>query len=116
MNWNKLDSEEQLKNIENESFDQPILIFTHSTRCSISSMAFDRMQRSWKEEEMNGIKPYYLDLITYRSVSNKVAQHFGIEHESPQLLMVVKGNCVYNASHMEISYLELKKQLQMANA
>lgn len=116
MNWNKLDSEEKLDTIKTESFEKPVLIFKHSTRCSISSMAYDRMQRSWKEEEMGGIKPYYLDLIAYRSVSNQIAQTFNIEHESPQLLLIAKGNCVYNASHMEISYMELKKQLQMANA
>ncbi len=109
MNWNKLDSEEILENIQKESFDQPVLIFKHSTRCSISSMAFDRMQRSWKEDEMSAIKPYYLDLITYRNISNKVSQHFNTEHESPQLLMIVKGNCVYNVIHMEISHMELRK-------
>lgn len=116
MNWNKLDSEEKLDKINTESFEKPVLIFKHSTRCSISSMAYDRMQRSWKEEEMREIKPYYLDLIAYRGVSNQIAQTFDVEHESPQLLLIVKGSCVYNASHMEISYMELKKQLQTVNA
>ncbi|GAA4406353.1 bacillithiol system redox-active protein YtxJ [Nibrella viscosa] len=109
MNWNILNSEAQLEAIKQESADQPVMIFKHSTRCSISAMALSRMERNWKEEA--GIKPYYLDLISYRSLSNKIADEFDIDHQSPQVLLIQDGKCVYDASHMSISFDDLKQQV-----
>lgn len=107
MNWNKLTSESQLETIKAESAQQPVLIFKHSTRCSISAMALSRMERNW--DDAAGIKPYYLDLIANRSISNQVASKFGVDHESPQILLIQNGECVYDASHMGISFDALKQ-------
>ncbi|CCH51377.1 hypothetical protein BN8_00297 [Fibrisoma limi BUZ 3] len=107
MNWNKLTSEEQLDGIRHESAQHPVLIFKHSTTCSISAMALSRMERNWNEQA--GIKPYYLDLQANRSVSNKIANEFGVEHESPQVLLIRNGECVYDASHMAISFDGLRQ-------
>jgi bacillithiol system protein YtxJ len=116
MQWNKITQEESLNTIKEDSFKNPVVIFKHSTRCSISAMAWDRMQRSWKESEVNSIKPFYLDIIAHRPLSNKIADDYNVEHESPQLLMISNGECVYNASHMEISYQEIKRRLQITSA
>ncbi|WP_266368012.1 bacillithiol system redox-active protein YtxJ [Tellurirhabdus rosea] len=112
MNWNKLQDGAQLEAIKQESAGQPVLIFKHSTRCSISAMALSRLERSWNEAA--GIKPYYLDLISYRSVSNQVAEEFEVEHQSPQVLLIQNGECVYDASHMAISFDSLKDQVVQA--
>lgn len=109
MNWNTLNSPAGLDELIEASNTQPILILKHSTRCSISSMALGRLERSWNEAEMQGLKPYYLDLIAYRPISNQIAERFGIQHESPQVLVIEKGECIYTASHMGINYQELKK-------
>ena len=53
------------------------------------------------------IKPYYLDLIAHRDISNKIAQQWNIEHESPQVLVIENGKCTYHNSHMGIDYNEL---------
>jgi bacillithiol system protein YtxJ len=111
MNWIPLSSEAQLKDIVANT-DQPAIIFKHSTRCSISSAALSRLERSWKEDEVAPLKAYFLDLLSYRPVSNQIARTLDIVHQSPQLLLIHDGKCVYNASHMEISYPELKKQLE----
>lgn len=116
MQWNKITLEENLQKIKEESYQYPVFIFKHSTRCSISSMAYDRMNRSWNEKEVNSIKPYYLDIIAFRSLSNQIAQEYQVEHESPQVLMISKGSCIYSASHMEISYQEIKRRSQVINA
>ncbi len=107
MNWNKLTSEAQLDAIKEESARQPVLIFKHSTSCSISAMALSRMERNWSEQL--GVKPYYLDLLANRPISNKVEQEFGIEHESPQVLLIKNGTCIYDASHMAISFAGLQQ-------
>lgn len=107
MNWNKLTTESQLETIKAESVQQPVLIFKHSTRCSISAMALSRMERNW--DDAAGIKPYYLDLIVNRPVSNQIVDVFGVDHESPQVLLIQNGECVYDASHMSISFNALKQ-------
>ncbi|WP_375444680.1 bacillithiol system redox-active protein YtxJ [uncultured Fibrella sp.] len=105
MNWNKLTNASQLDEIKAESADQPVLIFKHSTTCSISAMALSRMERNWSESA--GIKPYYLDLLANRPLSGQVADTFEVNHQSPQVLLIQDGKCVYDASHMSISFQAL---------
>lgn len=87
------------------------MIFKHSTRCSISSMALDRLERSWSDTEMQALQPYFLDLISYRDTSGEVARVLQVEHQSPQLLLLKNGEVVYHTSHMGISYQQLKQEL-----
>lgn len=54
---------------------------------------------------------YYLDLLSYRNLSNKIADNFGVIHESPQVLLIKNGDCVFEASHSEIAVSELQEQL-----
>ena len=107
MNWNKLTTTEQLEDIKQESARQPVLIFKHSTTCSISHMALSRMERNWSE--LLGVKPYYLDLLANRPISVKIEDEFGVEHESPQVLLIKNGECIYDASHMGISFAGLQQ-------
>lgn len=109
MNWNKLETAEQLAHIKQESTNYPVLVFKHSTRCSISSAALARLERSWKED--NGIKPYYLDLLAFRSLSNSIAGEYHVEHQSPQALLISNGKCVYTESHMGIDVSEMLSAL-----
>jgi len=103
MNWIDLREQAQLETIKEESKKAPVLIFKHSTRCSISRAALDRLERNWKTE----IKTYYLDLLSYRNISNQIAEYFGVEHESPQVLVVKSGKPVYVRSHLSINADEI---------
>lgn len=107
MNWIALTDEEQLEIIKQESEKQPIAIFKHSTRCSISSMAKMRLERA---ETPQNISFYYLDLIRYRSLSNKIADLFKVHHESPQVLLIKNGECVYDESHNGIDMQDIADQ------
>lgn len=107
MNWLKLESIEQLQTIKDNSSENLVLIFKHSTRCSISRAALDRLERNWQQGEMNDVKPFYLDLIRYRDVSDQIAEDFSVEHESPQVLVIKNGQSVYDRSHIDINYREL---------
>ena len=108
MNWTALTDEAQIAQIIEESNTQPVVIFKHSTRCSISSMAKNRLDR---EEAPQGSKFYYLDLISYRDLSNKVAEVFHVHHESPQVLLIKNGECVYDESHNGITIQELAEEI-----
>lgn len=101
MNWNDLNEISQLDFIVEQSNSQPVLIFKHSTRCSISSMAKSRLEREWDDDSL--IKPYYLDLISFRNISDEIAHRFNVFHQSPQTLLIKEGKCIYDASHSMIS-------------
>jgi bacillithiol system protein YtxJ len=104
MKWIALNSEAQLEEIKEQSHTRPVVIFKHSTRCSISSMAKSRLERA---EAPESIDFYYLDLLSYRPVSAKVAEVFSVHHESPQLLLIKNGECTYEETHNGISMDEL---------
>jgi bacillithiol system protein YtxJ len=107
MDWNKLESLSQLEEIKELSEDKPVLIFKHSTRCSVSGMAWDRLKRNWKKEDSEKVTPYFLDLIRHRDVSNQIEKEFSVYHESPQVIIVKSGKAVYDNSHMGINYSDI---------
>jgi bacillithiol system protein YtxJ len=51
--------------------------------------------------------PYYLDLLEHRNISNAIAQDTGVEHESPQAILIENGKVLKHASHMSIYVSEL---------
>jgi bacillithiol system protein YtxJ len=112
MNWNILNTEDQLETISEESKTQPIVIFKHSTTCNISSMVLNRLERNWKPEQVPSVKAYFLDLKAHRSVSNKVASFFNTEHESPQMLIIRDGSPINVFSHYEIDFGNVREVLQ----
>jgi bacillithiol system protein YtxJ len=104
MHWNLLESELHLQELIEKSYDQPSAIFKHSTRCSISVMVKNRLDRT---AIATNIAFYYMDLLRFRELSNKIAEKFQVYHESPQLLLIHKGECIYEESHNGIDMDEL---------
>lgn len=111
MDWTPLSSVEQLDAVDEASKVKPILIFKHSTTCSISRTALDRLQRNWTDADATAHEPHLLDLHRYRAVSNAVADRYGIPHESPQVLVIQNGRCVHHVSHFGITYVGTKQVL-----
>lgn len=110
MNWHTLNSADQLKQIDQDSQHTPVMLLKHSTRCSISSAALSRLERNWQDSDNQKLQPYYLDLLQHRDISNAIASHYGIEHQSPQVLVIKGGKCVYSATHFDINYKDLISQ------
>lgn len=98
INWRNLKSQEDLETWNDYSFQQPVMIFKHSTRCSISSMAKNRLERGWNYTD-DQVIPLFIDLLAHRDISNDVASFYGITHESPQILIIRNGTCIYSSSH-----------------
>ena len=107
--WKEMTSEEQIAEIVELSHEKPQLIFKHSTRCSISSMAKSRLEREWNLEN---VELWYLDLIAYRNVSNAIASQLGVHHESPQAILLKDGVVVHDSSHNSISVKQLSEALR----
>jgi bacillithiol system protein YtxJ len=113
MNWIKLESESQLADIQQKSHDQPVLIFKHSTRCSVSRTALDRLERNWNSDELIEIQPYFLDLIANRNISTLIAEGFNVEHQSPQVLLIRNGKSIYDRSHFDIDFQSIRQEIRI---
>lgn len=100
MIWHPLTQIEQLQEIIDKSAHTPQVIYKHSTRCSISLVVKNRLE---KEVAPEAVDFYFLDLLAYRPISNAIAEQFRVYHESPQVLVIKKGECVYDDSHMAIN-------------
>jgi bacillithiol system protein YtxJ len=106
INWIELTDLGQLNEIMDLSHQQPVIIFKHSTRCSISRMALKQFENEFDLE--GSVTPYYLDLLNHRDISQEIATRFDVYHQSPQMLLIKEGKSIYDASHSDIDALELK--------
>lgn len=101
--WNNITSSEQLKEAIRSSHDGRIAIFKHSTRCGISSFVLKNLEKYLKKNGTSGVQLYFLDLLSQRDLSNAIASDLEVQHESPQLIILEKGNVVHHASHHQIN-------------
>ncbi|QFZ55459.1 bacillithiol system redox-active protein YtxJ [Oceanihabitans sp. IOP_32] len=108
--WIALNDLNQLSLIEKKSATKTQVIFKHSTRCGISSMVMKQFVATYNFTE-NEMDLYYLDLLSYRDVSNEVGYKFQVMHQSPQLLVIRNGVVVAHASHGAINDLDLNRFL-----
>jgi bacillithiol system protein YtxJ len=111
MHWIHLTDDEQLSHIITNSQARPQVIFKHSTRCSISALAFQRLK---KAEAPQDVDFYYLDILAHRPISNKIAEIFKVHHESPQIIVIKDGECIYDESHLSISMDDIIEQAHAA--
>lgn len=101
MDWRKLESEQDFRNLLEDSKASPEklhAIFKHSTRCPVSSMVKFSLQSSWKKYNPE-VPIYLLDLIKYRSISNLIAEELEVQHQSPQLILIKSAETIYHSSH-----------------
>ena len=108
MFWNTLSHLDQLEDIVHLSFEGPVAIFKHSTSCPISGMAKRRIEQAWPDN----ITLFYLDLLSFRNISNTISEKFSVIHESPQLIVLYSGEVVYHGSHLNINISEVESNIQ----
>jgi bacillithiol system protein YtxJ len=99
MKFTALENETQLEAIKNAQGYQAVL--KHNTTCPISKGVLASLQAG---EEIEGLDALYvLDLLAHRPLSNTLAERYGVEHQSPQLLLIRNGKCVYDQFGYDIS-------------
>ena len=107
--WKHIASEDELLLlIKDASSQKPIVLFKHSTRCPVSFTAKKMFEMQWS----NSVDTYLIDLIAYRNQSDLIAKELNVEHESPQVLLIHKGECIYHASHHSIDGEAVQKTIQ----
>lgn len=100
--WNQLTALEHLEKLKEESNEKTVAILKHSTRCGISRMVLRQFESNYNLDENANIKLYFLDLLSYRDISNQISERFKVQHESPQLIVLQDGEVVHHASHQGI--------------
>ena len=105
--WISLTDIKQLELICEQSKNKIQIIFKYSTRCGISRIMLNRFVDLYDLAE-GAADLYYLDIISYRNVSNAIAHKFQINHESPQVLVMKSEKVIAHASHSVISKIDLK--------
>jgi bacillithiol system protein YtxJ len=106
INWNTLQDLSDLENVVADSQEKATVIFKHSTRCSISRMALKQFENEYNLGDSASL--YFIDLIAHRDVSNEIATKFGVEHQSPQLIVIKNGKAVFSATHSDIDAAKLE--------
>lgn len=105
--WNPIQSEQDLEDAVKRSYEQKIAVFKHSTSCFISKTVLRNFEKEIEQAEKQEVVFYFLDLLAYRSISNKIAEDFAIRHESPQLIVIENGKAINSASHQDITLSQI---------
>lgn len=109
--FNQITTSEQLEAVIRESQEKPVLLFKHSTRCPISAGAYAQAQ-SYLKGSPNADAAYALiHVVEDRPVSLEAADRLGVEHASPQAILLKEGRAVWNVSHSRITSSALQEAL-----
>ncbi len=108
--WLSLNTVPQLNTIAKNSKTKTQVIFKHSTRCGISRMVMNQFIANYNLTDKD-LDLHYLDLLSYRDVSNEVGYKFQVMHQSPQMLVIRNGVTVAHASHGAINQINLQQYI-----
>lgn len=109
LNWDHITTVEALESAYSNSSERAQLFFKHSTRCPVSAMALNAFESNWKTEEA---EIHFIDLLSYRDVSQRLAEISGVRHESPQVIVVKNGEVIYADSHDSINASRIETKLK----
>jgi len=107
--WKSLDESGFETSLKETSTEGYILVFKHSPTCSISQMAKLRLESQWSDGE--AIETYLVDVKSSKLISQSISEIFEVHHESPQVLLLKDGICIYDASHFDISVAEIHEAI-----
>ncbi|MFW5759648.1 MAG: bacillithiol system redox-active protein YtxJ [Cyclobacteriaceae bacterium] len=111
MQWKEISSSTDLEQIRNDSNQKPVVIFKNSNRCSISYAALSDFERDYKSSAPINADFYILDVVAHRPVSMEAADFFAVTHQSPQILLIKNGKCIYHNSHFGINLKDIREKV-----
>ena len=88
-----------------DSQHRPVVVFKHSNACAISTRAYRELEKL--EAPVN-----ILEVQTAREVSREFSHLTGVQHETPQVILLRNGKAVWNASHFDVTAGEVAKALE----
>lgn len=95
--WNQPQTVDQINEIL-ERTQKPQVIYKHSYSCAVSLFA-----KSSLESDLETIAKkadlHLVDVIAQRPLASKISDKTGIRHESPQVILMYKGDPFWHDSH-----------------
>jgi bacillithiol system protein YtxJ len=76
------------------------VIYKHSPTCSLCGWSNYKLGQL---AEQDGLELLLVDVWTQRELSQDIAEHFGVRHESPQILIIDDGEVTWHASHRGVA-------------
>ncbi|RKP55340.1 bacillithiol system redox-active protein YtxJ [Cohnella endophytica] len=110
-NVQQLTTIEQWEQALKGSAAKPLLVFKHSTSCSVSAGAHEEFTHFIEDRKAEQVDYAIVHVIEDRPVSNAIAEQLDIKHASPQAILVKDGQPVWNTSHWHITYAFLSEKL-----
>lgn len=107
----QLTSVEQWEEALRSTSEKPLLVFKHSTSCPISAGAHEELIHYVEDSAQPDVDFAIVHVIEDRPVSNAIAESLGVQHKSPQAILVKDGQPVWNDSHWNITYDLLSRKL-----
>ena len=86
------------------------LLYKHSPYCGLSTMAQHEVHFFLQGNP--DVPVYLVDVIHRRSLSQRIAELFEIEHESPQVILLRQGKPQFDASHRGVSAHAIESELK----
>ena len=115
-----LTSVEELSRFLERSHHVPVWLFKHSLVCSISSEAWRQFrefaERCGGSTVLEDQAPDFgvIEIQNAREVSLAFTEMSGIRHESPQAVLLLDTNPIWNASHWRITVDSLQQAADQA--
>jgi bacillithiol system protein YtxJ len=106
VNFRKITNTEQLDELVARSNKEPVVIFKHSTMCPVSATAYRALEDYPGDVAL-------VEIQTARQISNDIGTRTGIEHESPQVIVLRNGEPVWHASHWKVTAQAVEQAMQM---
>lgn len=109
-NWKHLITPNDVDRLIELSFDKPVVLFKHSERCSISSMALSRFEEHVQEVEKSSLT-FMIDVVKNRPASLHTSEITGVTHQSPQVLVIFQGKAILDDSHNAIDVVKVLNKI-----
>lgn len=93
------------------STKSPVIIFKHSTTCSISAGAYDRLGAWLDKQGKDAPEVFLVKVRERRPVSNEIEARLEVKHESPQIILIKDKKTVWHTSHDAIDAAAIEKAL-----
>mgnify|MGYP001161198055 FL=1 len=97
-----LDSGDALEDVIAASEECLVLLFKHSVTCGTSAQAYDELVEHLSTGQ-HTTRYVIVTVQTHRDISDAVAARFNVRHETPQALLIHKGQVVWDASHFSVT-------------
>ncbi|EGK11830.1 general stress protein [Desmospora sp. 8437] len=110
--WKEITTLEEWEQVLRQSAEHPALVMKHSTSCSVSAEAWEAYQKFVSTVAPETVEYIMVKVIESRPVSNRIAEDLGVQHKSPQAILVKDGEEVWNTSHWHITVESLENALK----